>query len=101
METLARLRKRGLAAKRGLALREQGDDAGAAREFQTVLDHRGVDPFSPFHALARLGLARARAGLEETAAARDEYDKFLEQWKGADKDLPVLQAARKERAALR
>jgi hypothetical protein len=86
---------------RGLALRQQGDHAGAARELQSVLEHRGVDPFSPFHALARLELARTRALSGDSAGARKEYDIFLELWKGADKELPVLQAARKERAALR
>jgi tetratricopeptide (TPR) repeat protein len=85
---------------RGLALRQQGDHAGAIREFQSVLDHRGVDPFSPFHALARLELGRTRARAGETAAARDEYDRFLAQWKSADEELPVLLAASKERAGL-
>jgi tetratricopeptide (TPR) repeat protein len=86
---------------RGRARLQQGDAAGATREFQTVLEHRGVDPFSPLHALARLELARARARAGDAAASRTEYGRFLELWKDADSDLPVLKAARAERATLK
>jgi tetratricopeptide (TPR) repeat protein len=86
---------------RGLGLRQKGDAAGARREFETVLQHRGVDPFSPLHALARVELARARADSGDTAGARSDYDAFLALWAGADSELPVLQAARRERAGLK
>ncbi|HEY8234551.1 MAG TPA: protein kinase [Vicinamibacteria bacterium] len=86
---------------RGLGLKRRGDAAAARREFEAVLEHRGVDPFSPLHALARLELARARAGSGDAAGARSDYDAFLALWAAADRELPVLQAARGERAALK
>jgi tetratricopeptide (TPR) repeat protein len=86
---------------RGRARLQQGDAAGASLEFQTVLRHRGVDPFSPLHAVALLELARARARAGDTAGSRTDYDRFLELWAAADPELPLLVAARRERAALR
>jgi hypothetical protein len=86
---------------RGRARLQQGDGAGASLEFQTVLRHRGVDPFSPLHAVALLELARARARAGDTAGSRTDYDRFLELWAAADPELPLLVAARRERAALR
>jgi tetratricopeptide (TPR) repeat protein len=86
---------------RGRARLAQGDAAGAIPEFETVLAHRGVDPFSGMHALARLELARARAGAGDTAGSRADYDRFLELWAEADPELKALTAARQERAALK
>jgi Flp pilus assembly protein TadD len=86
---------------RGRALLLQGDAAGASLEFQTVLDHRGVDPFSPVYPLALLELARARARVHDAAGSRAAYDRLLAEWADADSDLPVLVAARAERKALR
>jgi len=68
----------------------------AAAEFQSILDHPGVDIFSPVHVLAHLGLARADALKGDTAAARKSYQDFFALWKDADPDLPVLVQARKE-----
>jgi eukaryotic-like serine/threonine-protein kinase len=65
------------------------------------LDHRGVDPFSPLQALARLELARALALAGDEAGCRAAYDGFLHAWVGADPDLPVLRVARAERLRLR
>ena len=50
-----------------LALRQGGD---AAREFQSILDHRGVDPLDFRWPLAHLGLARAAALTGDTAKPR-------------------------------
>ena len=86
---------------RGRARLEQGDAEGAIQEFELVLEHRGVDPFSGLHALARLELARARARAGDKAGARADYDRFLELWADADRELPVLVAAQRERAALK
>ncbi len=68
----------------------------AAREFQKIINHPGVDFFSPAHALARLGLGRAAAISGDTAGARKAYQDFFALWKDADADLPVLVQARKE-----
>jgi len=66
-----------------------------------VLDHRGVDPFSPLEALAGLQLARARSQSGDAAGGRSAYDAFLAGWTDADSNLPVLVSARAERLAMR
>jgi Flp pilus assembly protein TadD/predicted Ser/Thr protein kinase len=86
---------------RGRARLQQGDAAAAASEFKVVLDHRGVDPFSPLCALAQLELARALAQAGDGAGSRAAYDAFLGAWVNADPELPVLRAARAERSRLR
>ena len=73
----------------------------ATAEFQKIIDNRGVDPLSPLHALARLGLARAAAISGDTGKSRTEYQNFFAAWKDADADLPILVQARKEYEQLR
>ncbi len=68
----------------------------AAAEFQKIIDHPGLEVFSPFNALAHLGLARASVLLGDTVKARKEYQDFLALWKDADSDLPILIDAKKE-----
>jgi DNA-binding winged helix-turn-helix (wHTH) protein/tetratricopeptide (TPR) repeat protein len=68
----------------------------AGAEFQRILDHRGSDPFSPFHALAILGLARSHARAENATTALSCYERFLAGWAEADSDVPVLLEARHE-----
>jgi tetratricopeptide (TPR) repeat protein len=74
---------------RGLALLRLGLNYDAAREFDKILSFRGEAPLSSLYPLAHLGKARA---LKDKA----EYEKFLEMWKDADKDMPALVAARAE-----
>ena len=78
----------------------QGDGRLAAREFQRLVDHRGSDPFSPFHAVACLGLARAFASIGEKTDSLAAYERFLRAWQHADPDVPVLRQAREEHAQL-
>lgn len=85
---------------RGLAHMKLGAWSHAAEEFMRLLAHRGSDPFSPFHAVALVGLARARAGEGNVAAALTAYDQFLADWTDADADVPVLLEARDECRAL-
>ena len=85
---------------RGEAYLAKRDSEAARREFQKVLDHRGADPFAPVVPLARLGLARAWRMSGDLDKSRKEYDELLQIWKDADTDLPLLQRAREERAAL-
>ncbi|MCA1576295.1 MAG: protein kinase [Acidobacteria bacterium] len=68
----------------------------AAAEFRTIIDRRGIEPFSPAHALAHLGLGRAAAINGDTSGARKSYQDFFALWKDADSDLPVLVQAREE-----
>ena len=81
-----------------LALRRYGE---AASEFQRLLGARLVNPNSPYQALARLGLAEARRGAGDPAAARVGFEAFFADWKDADADLPVLRRARKDYARAR
>jgi tetratricopeptide (TPR) repeat protein len=73
-----------------------GSGRDACLEFQRLLDHRGSDPFSAFHAVAPLGLARAHAVMGNTAASVEAYKGFLTAWKDADRDLPCLVDAERE-----
>jgi hypothetical protein len=68
----------------------------AAAEFQYILDHRGLAPFSLLSPLAHLGLARAAVLTGDTQKARKAYHDFFALWKDADADLPVLIEAKKE-----
>ena len=76
----------------------QGKEAAA--EFQKMLTHRGVVVNFPVAALARLGLARAHALEGDKAKARTAYGEFLNLWKGADPDIPILMQAKAEFARL-
>jgi len=73
----------------------------AALEFQKIVDHRGVAPYSPLHALALPGLARAYALQGDTANSRVAYQNFFAFWKDADRDIPVLKEAKSEYAKLK
>ena len=86
---------------RGIARLRAGQYAEAASEFDSLLAHRGADPFSPVLPLAQLGLARARVHLGQIAEGRAAYDALLTMWSNADADLPVLRQAREEVAAFR
>jgi DNA-binding winged helix-turn-helix (wHTH) protein/tetratricopeptide (TPR) repeat protein len=73
----------------------------AAAEFQKVIDHPGVDPVSPLYPLALVGLGRADAAVGRVAEAQKAYQTFLDLWKDADRDVPILRAAIREYATIR
>ncbi len=77
-----------------------GDAGHAIQEFQRIIDHPECAPYSPVHAVARVGIARAYALAGDTAKARAAYRDFLARWKDADPDVPLLLAARAEYAKL-
>lgn len=85
---------------RGLAYLRGDDGPRAAAEFQRIIDHRGVDPTSPLYALSYVQQGRAYALAGKTADARRAYEQFLELWKDADPDVPILRDAKREGAAL-
>ena len=85
---------------RGEAYLNLGRGREAAQEFQKMLDHRGIVVNFVTGALAHLQLARADAITGDTASARKHYEEFLQLWKDADTDLPVLTAAQAERKRL-
>ena len=73
----------------------------AAVEFQKILTHPGVIVSDPVGALARLQLGRALALSGDERKARTAFEDFLNLWRDADPDIPVLKQARAEYAALR
>jgi len=85
---------------RGEALRSLGRHAEAAKEFRSIVDHRGEMPDSPLYPLAHLGLARALASTGERVGARQAYLTLLMIWKDADPDLKPVKEARLELARL-
>ena len=86
---------------RGQAYLSMHQGAEAAVEFQKFLDHRGVAVNSPLGAIARLQLGRSYALAGDKTKARHAYLEFLELWKDADSDIPILKQAKVEYAKLR
>jgi hypothetical protein len=78
---------------RGQAHLRLGSRQAAATEFRSILGARGEVPTSILYPLAYLGLARATADTDGSAAA---YRQFLELWANADPDLQPLHDARVE-----
>jgi len=85
---------------RGEAYLMLHDGRHAAAEFQKFIDHRTLVMNAEWGALARLGLARAYTMQGDPVKARAAYQDFLTLWQGADQNLPILIAAKKEYAAL-
>jgi len=85
---------------RGLAYLRNKQGTEAAAEFRKVLDHRGALGPTPYMALSKLGLARASALTGDAAKSRIAYQDFLNLWKDADPDIPVLKQAKAEYAKL-
>jgi tetratricopeptide (TPR) repeat protein len=89
---------------RGLAHLEAGHNTEALAEFQKIVDNPGWRGDGPLlhivQPLARLGLARAAALAGDTARSRGAYQDFLDLWKNADPNVPVLVQARNEYARL-
>jgi eukaryotic-like serine/threonine-protein kinase len=79
---------------RGDAYLAAGKGPEAAREYQKLLDHRGIMIGDPVSVLARYGLARSYALSGDAGNARSQYKDFLALWKDADPDLPVVRKAR-------
>ena len=57
-------------------------------------------PMGIHYPLAHLGMARAARLSGDLVKAGIYYQIFLELWKDADRDIPVLQEAKKELAEL-
>jgi len=83
---------------RGLAKLQMHDGAGAAVEFQKLIDHPGIVANFVTGALARLQLGRAYAMAGDAVKAKAAYQEFFSIWKDADADLQVLKQARAESA---
>jgi eukaryotic-like serine/threonine-protein kinase len=85
---------------RGQAYLSLHRGADAAMEFQKLIDHRGITISDPISAVARLQLARADAMAGEKTKAKNAYQNFLDLWKDADPDIPILKEAKAEYAKL-
>jgi hypothetical protein len=85
---------------RAEAYRISNQGSEGAREYQKILDHRGLVLNEAIGALAHLGLARAYALQGETTKARIAYQDFFALWRDADQDIPVLIAAKSEYSKL-
>ena len=85
---------------RGEAYLAEHDGNAAAREFQKLIDHRGIIINFPLGSLAHLGLGRAYAQAGDTAKAKAAYQDFFTLWKNADPDIPILKEAKAEYAKL-
>ena len=81
---------------RGQAYLAAHNGPEAAREFEKLLDHRGVMIGDPVSVLAHYGMARSYALSGDPGDARKQYQQFLTLWKDADADLPVLRTAKAE-----
>lgn len=82
---------------RGKAYLEAHRSAEAAAEFQNIIDHIGVVSNDPTIVVAaRLQLARALVLSGDRVKAKAAYEDFLNLWKDADPDIPILQQARAE-----
>jgi tetratricopeptide (TPR) repeat protein len=86
---------------RGEAYLAEHRGAEAAVEFQKIIDHRGIVLSDPIGALALLQLGRACGLAGDIPKAGANYESFLELWKNADPDIPVVKQARAEYARLR
>lgn len=87
----------------GDALAAKNDWAGASQAYQQYLTFEGEilqDDSSNDWALAHLSLARALAHTGDAAQALKYYDQFLQLWSDGDRDLEVLEKARREKMAL-
>ena len=86
---------------RGLAYLAAHQGENAAREFQKILDHRGIVVTDPIGALAHLQLGRAFALAGVRSKAESAYHDFLTLWKDADVEIPILKDAKAEFSRLR
>jgi tetratricopeptide (TPR) repeat protein len=81
---------------RGQAYLALKDGAKAAAEFERLRGGACATDANFPCALAALQLARAHAIEGNVETSRAEYERFIAQWKDADADVPLLEAARDE-----
>jgi hypothetical protein len=86
---------------RGEALLAAQKSAEAIAEFQKIITHPGLVGADPIGALARLQLGRAFTASGDTRQAVAAYRSFLDIWKDADADIPILVQATAEFTRLR
>lgn len=85
---------------RGLAHLEVHDAPSAIADFKIVTRYKGNSLLNANYGQGLLGLARAYTLNNDKPNALKTYQSLLTLWQHADPDLPQLQAAKKEYAAL-
>jgi eukaryotic-like serine/threonine-protein kinase len=85
---------------RGYAYLAAHNGSGAAAEFQKFHDHRSLVVNFHLATLARVGLGRAYTLSGDKTKAKAAYQDFLNLWKDADPDIPILKEAKAEYAKL-
>ena len=85
---------------RGSAYLDAHQGGAAVTEFQKIVDHRGIVKNHLVGALAQLQLGRAYAMSGDKVKSRSAYQDFLNLWKDADSDVPILKQAKAEYAKL-
>jgi tetratricopeptide (TPR) repeat protein len=81
---------------RGLALLQAGKPLAATTEFEKFETYRGAATNCATVPLARLGLAHAYHAAGDFSKARATYKSFIDDWKTADPDIPILRRAKSE-----
>jgi eukaryotic-like serine/threonine-protein kinase len=81
---------------RGMAYLAEQQGQEAAAEFQKILDHPGIVVSDPIGALARLQLGRAYVMSGDRIRAKSAYQDFLNLWKDADPEIPIVKQAKAE-----
>jgi eukaryotic-like serine/threonine-protein kinase len=76
------------------------DGVDAVKEYEKIVNHRGVCTTTVLYSLAHLGLARAYGIENDTTLEKRAYQDFFSDWKDADADIPVLKQAKAEYAKL-
>jgi len=85
---------------RGEAYLAAHQGSAAVAEFQKILDHRGIVISDVIGALAYLQQGRAYTMAGDNVKAQAAYKTFLNLWKDADPDIPILKQAKAEYAKL-
>jgi tetratricopeptide (TPR) repeat protein len=85
---------------RGEAELGAGNSRQALAEFQKFSTDAGIVGSCWSAPLAKLGTARAMAMSGSTNQTKEAYAKFLDLWKAADAEIPVLKQAKAEAAKL-
>jgi eukaryotic-like serine/threonine-protein kinase len=94
------MRDYGVPLLRAAAETEAGMLDKAADDYRLVLANPGHFPVWPGHSFTHLYLARVLVRQRKLDEARAEYRTFLEIWKNADVDVPLLIQAKEEYAKI-
>ena len=94
------MRDYGVPLLRARAETEAGMLDKAAEDYRLILANPGHYPVWPVHSLAHLYLARVLVREQKLDEARAEYRRFLDIWKNADADVPLLIQAKEEYSKL-